>query len=103
VPLSRTFVGNETVQLSVPLSTVNLEPKPLSQAFVGNGDTLNTTLLKPTLQDIRCIYDANSSGTTERDEAVSAVTDFLLSSTDITRQETIEVVTSYLLSQSFEC
>ena len=101
--LSGSFVGNGDAELSVRMTDVHLEPEPLSHAFVGNGNTVTTSLMKPRLIDVRCVHDANSSGTTERDEAVAAVTSFLLSLTDITRPEAVEVVTSYLLSQSFEC
>jgi hypothetical protein len=101
--LSGNFIGNGDVNLSAPLTTIHVEPEPLSRAFVGNGDNVITALVKPRFQDIRCIYDANSNGTTERAEALSAVTSYLLSLTDITRDEAVEVVTSYLLSQSFEC
>jgi pimeloyl-ACP methyl ester carboxylesterase len=101
--LTGSFVGNGDVNLSAPLTTIHIEPEPLSRAFVGSGNNVITALVKPRFQDIRCVYDANSSGTTERAEALSAVTSYLLSLTGITRDEAVEVVTSYLLSQSFEC
>ena len=59
--------------------------------------------------DIRCIYDANGEGDTGRDEAIAAVTDYLLQR-EVTalgrppdRQEAVQVVTSYLLQQAFTC
>ena len=59
--------------------------------------------------DIRCIYDADGEGDTGRDEAIAAVTDYLLQR-EVTalgrppdRQEAVQVVTSYLLQQTFNC
>ena len=59
--------------------------------------------------DIRCIYDANGEGDTGRDEAIAAVTDYLLQrqvtalGRPPSRQEAVQVVTSYLLQQTFTC
>jgi len=61
------------------------------------------------LEEIRCVYDSDRNGRIDRDEAIQAVTDFLLERTNaelgrpLTKPEAVKVVTAYLLQQTFEC
>ena len=60
-------------------------------------------VVTPHFESIRCAYDANEIGTTDRSEAIGAVADFLFTRTKITKAETIQVVTAYLIGQTFTC
>lgn len=79
-------------------------PTPTPTIPVSPTPSPTPTLVTPTpTPNSRCLYDANDSGFVERQEAVEAVTDYLLGRTDIGRDEAIDVVTAYLLEQSFTC
>jgi hypothetical protein len=75
--------------------------------FAGSATSSMFEVTKP--PSILCRYDLNNSGTTQRGEAVSAVTDYLLGQEGgsppmpITRPDAVEVVTAYLLQLTFAC
>jgi len=79
----------------------------IGQPIVGHSSSetfqLDAGLLGDSGFTIVCVYDVNSSGVLDRPEALQAVTDYLLSLTNITRVEAVEVVTAYLLVTNFDC
>ena len=52
--------------------------------------------------DIRCQYDNDSDGAIDRQEAISAATDYLVAQT-ISRADAIQVVSAYLIEAGFIC
>ena len=79
----------------------------IGQPIVGHSSSENfqmdAGLLGSFAFNILCVYDVNTDGTIQKPEAVQAVTDYLLGSSDINKAEAVDVVTAYLLSKSFDC